>query len=211
MVAILGANHDTFPQESNEHPWDLVAKSPRPGDLIESEKERQVLADIVLNTEDRLWISWIGKHPVHQTEELPGPGVVSLIDCFRGSDNTSPVMELPSGISLDSHQISDSDIDTGGLEIRHFWTIHDFLSVAAEPTIAFLKEKGARMRALDFPELNIEPLSIDPLNAFKMKQGFVEQKLTQDTLIEFLMHYPELPDEIDLNGALRGLCPFARC
>ncbi|NCW75094.1 MAG: hypothetical protein EBW06_11155, partial [Gammaproteobacteria bacterium] len=48
VVAILGANHDTFPQESNEHPWDLVAKSPRPGDLIESEKERQVLADIVL-------------------------------------------------------------------------------------------------------------------------------------------------------------------
>ena len=91
VVAILGANHDTFPQESNEHPWDLVAKSPRPGDLIESEKERQVLADIVLNTEDRLWISWIGKHPVHQTEELPGPGIVSLIDCFMGSNNTSPV------------------------------------------------------------------------------------------------------------------------
>ena len=207
VVAILGANHDTFPQESNEHPWDLVAKNPRPGDLIQSEKERQVLADIVLNTEDQLWISWIGKHPIHQTEELPGPGIVSLIDCFRDPDNTSPVMELPSGISLDNHQISASDIDTGELEIRHFWTIHDFLSAAAEPAITFLKEKGARMRASDFPELNIEPLSIDTLNAFKMKQGFVEQTLTQDTLIEFLMHYPELPDEVDLNQALEDFAP----
>ena len=174
-VAILGANHDTFPQESNEHPWDLVAKNPRPGDLIQSEKERQVLADIVLNTEDQLWISWIGKHPVHQTEELPGPGVVSLIDCFRDPDNTSPVMELPSGISLGNHQISASDIDPSEPEIRHFWTIHEFLSVAAEPAIAFLNEKGARIRAPDFPELNIEPLSIDTLNAFIMKQGFVER------------------------------------
>ena len=206
-VAVLGANHDTFPQESNEHPWDLVAKSPRPGDLIESEKERQVLADIVLNTEDRLWISWIGKHPIHQTEELPGPGVVSLINCFRGSNNTSPIMELPSGISLDSHQISDSDLDTAEPEIQHAWTIHQFLSVAAEPAIAFLKEKGARIRVPEFPELNIEPLSIDTLNAFKMKQGFVERTLTQDTLIEFLMYYPELPDEIDLNGAISDYAP----
>ena len=207
VVAILGANHDTFPQESNEHPWDLIAKNPRLGDLIQSEKEHQVLADIVLNTEDQLWISWIGKHPIHQTEELPGPGVVSLIDCFRDPDNTSPVMELPSGISLGSHQISASDIDTGELEIRHFWTIHDFLSAAAEPAIAFLNEKGARIRAPDFPELNIEPLSIDTLNAFIMKQGFVNQSLTQDTLIEFLMHYPELPDEIDLNQALEDYAP----
>jgi exonuclease V gamma subunit len=204
---ILGANHDTFPQESNEHPWDLVAKSPRPGDLIESEKERQVLADIVLNTEDRLWISWIGKHPIHQTEELPGPGIVSLIDCFRGSNNTSPIIELLSGISLDNQQTSDSTIDSAGQVIQHSWTIHEFLSVAAEPTIAFLKEKGARMRAPDFPELDIEPLSIDPLNAFKMKQGFVEQALTQETLIEFLTHYPELPDEIDLNDALGDYAP----
>ena len=207
VVAILGANHDTFPQDSNEHPWDLVAKIPRPGDLIESEKERQVLADIVLNTEDRLWISWIGKHPIHQTEELPGPGIVSLIDCFRGSNNTSPMMELPSGISLDSHQISDSTIDPAGQVMQHSWTIHEFLSVAAEPAIAFLKEKGARIRASEFPELDIEPLSIDPLNAFKMKQGFVEQALTQDTLIEFLTQYPELPDEIDLNGALGDYAP----
>jgi exonuclease V gamma subunit len=207
VVAVLGANHDTFPQESNEHPWDLVAKSPRPGDLIESEKERQVLADIVLNTEDRLWISWIGKHPIHQTEELPGPGVVSLIDCFRNANNASPVMELRSGISLDSRQISDSTIDTAGHVIQYAWTIREFLSVAAEPAIAFLKEKGARMRTTDFPELDIEPLSIDPLNAFKMKQGFVEQTLTQDTLIKFLTHYPELPDEIDLNGALGDFAP----
>lgn len=207
VVAVLGANHDTFPQESNEHPWDLVAKNPRPGDVIESEKERQVLADIVLNTEDQLWISWIGKHPVHQTEELPGPGIVSLIDCFKGPDNTSPIKELPSGISLDSHQISAPDIDTAELETRHSWTIQEFLSVASEPAIAFLKEKGARIRAPDFPELDIEPLSIDTLNAFKMKQGFVEQSLTQDTLIEFLMHYPELPDEIDLNGALEDYAP----
>ena len=207
VVAILGANHDTFPHESNEHPWDLVTKNPRPGDLIQSEKERQVLADIVLNTEDQLWISWIGKHPIHQTEELPGPGVVSLIDCFRDPDNTSPVMELPSGISLLSHQISASDIDTVELEIRHSWTIHEFLSAAAEPAIAFLNEKNARVRAPDFPDLNIEPLSIDTLNAFKMKQGFVKQSLTQDTLIEFLMHYPELPDEIDLNQALEDYAP----
>ena len=40
-----------------------------------------------------------------------------------------------------------------------------------------------------------------------MKQGFVNQSLTQDTLIEFLMHYPELPDEVDLNEALEDYAP----
>ena len=207
VVAILGANHDTFPQETNEHPWDLIAKNPRPGDLIESEKERQVLADIVLNTEDQLWISWIGKHPIHQTEELPGPGIVSFIDCFKGADTLEPMRKLPSGITLDSKPLQDSDTDSAVPKIQHTWTIHDFLSVAAEPAIAFLREKGGRMRSPEFPELNIEPLSIDTLNAFKMKQGFVEQALTQDTLIEFLTHYPELPDEIDLNEALQNYAP----
>ena len=207
VVAILGANHDTFPQETNEQPWDLIAKNPRPGDLIESEKERQVLADIVLNTENQLWISWIGKHPIHQTEELPGPGIVSLIDCFKGADTVEPIIKLPSGIKLDSETLQDPDTDIAVHKIQHTWTIHDFLSVAAEPAIAFLKEKGGRMRSPEFPELNIEPLSIDTLNAFKMKQGFVEQLLTQDTLIEFLTHYPELPDEIDLNEALRNYAP----
>ena len=207
VVAILGANHDTFPQESNEHPWDLIAKNPRPGDLIESEKERQVLADIVLNTEDQLWISWIGRHPIHQTEELPGPGIVSLIDCFKGCDTASPIIKLPSGINLDSEPLWDYDTDITEHKIQHTWTIHDFLSVATEPAIAFLKEKGGRMRPRELPELNIEPLSIDTLNAFKMKQGFVKQWLTQDTLIEFLTNYPELPDEIDLNEALQNYAP----
>ena len=207
VVAILGANHDTFPQETNEHPWDLIAKNPRPGDLIESEKERQVLADIVLNTEDQLWISWIGKHPIHQTEELPGPGIVSLIDCFKGADTASPIFKLPSGINLVSEPLRDPDTNSADHRTQHTWTIHDFLSVAAEPAIAFLKEKGGRMRSPEFPELNIEPLSIDTLNAFKMKQGFVEQALTRDMLIEFLTHYPELPDEIDLNEALQNYAP----
>ena len=80
----------------------------------------------------------------------------------------------------------------------------------------FLLQPNRRLHSLkrkvpacvpEFPELNIEPLSIDPLNAFKMKQGFVERTLTQDTLIEFLTHYPELPDEIDLNGALSDYAP----
>ena len=115
-------------------------------------------------------------------------------------------MKLPSGIRLDSRQISDSAVDTSGQVIQHSWTVHEFLSVAAEPTIAFLKERCPHACAR-FPELNIEPLSIDTLNAFKMKQGFVERTLTQDTLIEFLNYYPELPDEIDLNGAISDYAP----
>ena len=207
VVAILGANHDTFPQESYDHPWDLIAKNPRPGDVIESEKDRQVLADIVLNTEDQLWISWIGKHPIHQTEELPGPGIITLIDCFKGNDNSSPVVKLSSGISLADHQNDPLDKIENEHSIQFAWTAHEFLSVASEPAIAFLKEKGGRIRAPEFPELTIEPLSIDALNAFKMKQGFAERSLTQDTLIEFLKHFPELPDEIDLNEALENYAP----
>ena len=207
VVAILGANHDTFPQDSYEHPWDLIAKSPRPGDLVDSEKERQVLADIVLNTENQLWISWIGKHPVHQTTELPGPGVVSLIDCFGRPDNTPPFVELPSGISLDSGTVTDPVPDIAGQETQCVWTVQEFLAVAAEPAVAFLKEKGARIHVPDFPELDVEPLTIDALNAFKMRQRFVDQSLTQDTLTDFLRRYPELPGEIDLNEALGKYAP----
>ena len=207
VVAILGANHDTFPQESYEHPWDLIAKNPRPGDKIDSEKERQVLADIVLNTENQLWISWVGKHPIYQTTELPGPGIVSLIDCFEGPDNTPPFVELPSGISLDNDPVPDPVSDPAGQETQYVWTVQEFLAVAAEPAVAFLKDKGARINIPEFPELDVEPLTIDALNAFKMKQRFVDQSLTQDRLTDFLTHYPELPGEIDLNEALGKYAP----
>ena len=207
VVAILGANHDTFPQESNEHPWDFIAKNPRPGDLIESEKERQVLADIVLNTSDRLWISWIGKHPIHQTTELPGPGVVSLIDCFRDPDNASPIVELPSGINLDGRPTRDPEATTVEQAIQTHWTVQEFLDAAAEPAVAFLKQKGARIRAPEFPELNVEPLAIDTLSAFKMRQRVAERQLTADSLVDCLMYDAELPDDIDVYEALQHYAP----
>ena len=90
---------------------------------------------------------------------------------------------------------------------RSVWTVQEFLAVAAEPAVAFLKEKGARIHVAEFPELDIEPLTIDALNAFKMRQRFVDQSLTQDTLTDFLRRYPELPGEIDLNEALGKYAP----
>ena len=51
-------------------------------------------------------------------------------------------MELPAGIIFDNHRLA-SDIDTGELEIRHFWTTMIF---RLQPNRDHFKEKGAAAR-----------------------------------------------------------------
>ena len=205
-VAILGANHDSFPPDSPMHLWDLIAHMPRPGDLVESDKERQVLADIIMNTEDALWISWVGQHPTQQSKELPGPGVVTLVDCFQ-NPNKNPVTELPMGLGLHPHVMKISPHQSSEPTIRHHWTASDFLDTASQPARAFLEHKGVRLQPPNHPDLNLEPLTIDALNQFKVRDALVNQALTQSDIETVLQKHPELPDEIDLAEALRSAAP----
>ena len=205
-VAVLGANHDSFPSDSPIHLWDLIAHMPRPGDLVESDKERQVLADIIMNTEDALWISWIGRHPIQQSQELPGPGVVTLVDCFQHSTN-NPVTELPMGLGLHPHAIEVSPHQSSEPAIRHHWTASNFLDTASQPARAFLEHKGVRLQPPDHPDLNLEPLTIDALNQFKVRDALVSQSLTRSDIQTVIQQHPELPDEIDFADALRSIAP----
>ena len=150
VVAILGANHDTFPEDTPDHAWDLIAQQPRPGDSIASEKDRQVLADIVLNTDERLWISWIGRHPTLQTKELPGPGVITLLDCFEKT--CDPVKELPMGVPLQKPFSEDKAADQVKAQDRQLqWSVPEFLVSATRPAHAFLDHHGARLTNREYP------------------------------------------------------------
>ena len=206
VVAILGANHDTFPKDTPDHAWDLVAQQPRPGDSIISENDRQVLADIVLNTDERLWISWIGRHPTLQTKELPGPGVITLLDCFEKT--CDPVKELPMGIPLQKPFSEDEAVDEVNAQDRQLqWSVSEFLVSATRPAHAFLEYHGARLTNRELPSLDLEPLEISPLNAFKLREGLILGRSDHGDLADYLRYHPEFPDELDLEALVDAHAP----
>ncbi len=206
VVAILGANHDTFPEDTPDHAWDLVAQKPRPGDPIASEKHRQVLADIVLNTDERLWISWIGRHPTLQTKELPGPGVITLLDCFEKT--CDPVKELPMGVPLQKPFSEEKATDRVKAQDRQLqWSVPEFLVSATRPAHAFLDHHGARLTNRELPSLDLEPLEISPLNTFRLRESFILGRSDHGDLADYLRHHPEFPDELDLETLLDAHAP----
>ena len=207
LVAILGANHDTVPGTSNAHSWDLIAKAPRPSDLIPSQQEKQVLFDVISNTTDQIWISWIGKHPIRLTKEQPAPALRLLIQQLIPTEYKSVIQELPTGLARTQTYLAQSVGQRTDETTKFDWALDEFLSAASEPGKSFLSMQGGYLTTPNPNVLGGEPLEINSLHRFKLQQAFESEGLSNKQMALLLSNHPEFPEEIDLTKLLDQCAP----
>lgn len=212
IVAILGANDGTLPSDIATDAWDLIALAPRLGDRIHEQSERQAFLDILLNATDRLWISWIGFHPTTLKPELPSASVMSLLHTLDPDPETQkrwitnePIgLALPPTPEIKTPTPRPSMSTDGPAEIE----MSDALQIVSDPASAFLRAKGARITRSEADRLALEPLELDGLQTYQLRQ-LVTQGTDQVTVTERLLYDPESPLDLDLHQTLSGLFPDA--
>jgi len=85
VVCILGMNQDKFPRINKNSDIDLISLDPKIGDRTIRDNDLYLFLDTLLSAQETLYISYIGKSIVDNTEKLPSAPVSSLIDYIENS------------------------------------------------------------------------------------------------------------------------------
>ncbi len=85
VVCILGMNQDNFPRMNKSSDIDLISLDPKIGDRTIRDNDLYLFLDTFLSAQENLYISYIGKSIVDNTEKLPSAPVSSLIDYIENS------------------------------------------------------------------------------------------------------------------------------
>ena len=77
-IHLLGLHDGNFPRRAQGDTHDLMAAVPRPGDRLRRHEDLYLLLEAVLSARDHLGLSWLGRHPVDDTEREPALPVAQL-------------------------------------------------------------------------------------------------------------------------------------
>jgi exodeoxyribonuclease V gamma subunit len=83
VICLLGMNNNSFPRQSRSLGFDLMLKSPRPGDPSRRNDDRYLFLEAILSARERLYISYIGQS-IEDNSLLPPSVLVSeLLDYIK--------------------------------------------------------------------------------------------------------------------------------
>lgn len=77
-IHLLGLHDGNFPRRPQGDTHDMMAAVPRPGDRLRRHEDLYLLLEAVLSAREHLGISWLGRHPVDDTERQPALPVAQL-------------------------------------------------------------------------------------------------------------------------------------
>jgi len=80
VVCLLGVNDQVFPRRPQTTQFDLMARSPRPGDPSSRQDDRYSFLETLLSAQEKLSISYVGRSAVHNKEIPPSVVVSELLD-----------------------------------------------------------------------------------------------------------------------------------
>ncbi len=83
VIALLGMNSDVYPRQSRPLGFDLMAKSPKPGDPSRRNDDRYLFLESLLSARETLYISYVGQS-IRDNSIIPPSVLVSeLSDCIE--------------------------------------------------------------------------------------------------------------------------------
>lgn len=83
VVCLLGLNDGEFPRQNKPVSFDLIAASPEIGDRSVREDDHYLFLEALLSARDELYLSWIGRSPLDNSEQTPSVLLAELMDYFR--------------------------------------------------------------------------------------------------------------------------------
>lgn len=88
VICILGMNDSEFPGSKMPVAFDLINKSPKPGDRSHSDEDRQLFLETILAARERLYFSYTGQSNRQDTEYPPSVVLRELQDCLSDIFNS---------------------------------------------------------------------------------------------------------------------------
>jgi exodeoxyribonuclease V gamma subunit len=85
VICLLGMNSDAYPRQSSPLGFDLMARSPRPGDRSQRKDDRYLFLESILSARKKLIISYVGQDIRDNSVLPPSVLVGELLDYMRGA------------------------------------------------------------------------------------------------------------------------------
>ena len=83
VICLLGMNNNSFPRQSRSLGFDLMLKSPRPGDPSRRNDDRYLFLEAILSARERLYISYVGQSIEDNSLIPPSVLVSELLDYIK--------------------------------------------------------------------------------------------------------------------------------
>lgn len=98
VVAMIGMNDGVFPRQQHQPGFDLMARSPRPGDRSVRADDRYLFLESILSAREVLYISYVGQS-IRDGSEIPPSVLVSeltdaVLRVFRMADGSEVLNHL---------------------------------------------------------------------------------------------------------------------
>lgn len=223
IIAIAGLDENTFPRQKVSLEFDLMAKSPKPGDRNNRDSDRYLFLETLISARDKLILSYKGQSERDNSELPPSTLVTELLthmqnrfaqkdittrhklhsfsrDYFKGGRlfTYSPA-RYAAAIALSGekkpHSFADLPVETEELtEV----TLADFENFFVSPPAYFLKKTlGINSRIYDETLPETEHMVLDGLNNYNLQEDSINRKLAGDNTDALTYQYmtAQLPPE----------------
>lgn len=161
VIALIGMNDGLFPRQNRPPGFDLISRSPRPGDRSLRDEDRYLFLEAILSARQRLYISYTGQSTRDNSVIPPSTLVSELLDYLERYYCAGPG-ELQRAL-LTRHRLQPFSPDyfngTSGLvsfSRENYTAVVRRFATPATPTDFFtarLPDAPAEMRSLSLAEL----------------------------------------------------------
>lgn len=161
-VCLLGMNDGDYPRSVTPLSFDLMAKDYRPGDRSRREDDRYLLLEALLSARDQLYLSWVGRSIVDNSERPASVLVGQLRDHLAAgwrwandlADEGALLNALTTEHPLQPFSPHYFSADTALFSYAHEWAgVHQGEALPAETALPPLVEAGSSVLDKDLGQL----------------------------------------------------------
>ncbi len=211
VIALLGMNDGEFPDIERPPVFDLLAQNYRPGDRSSRNDDRYQFLEILLSARQQLIITYIGQSVLHNDEIPPSIIISELLDtlyqCYQLENLIqkhplqpfSPQYFMPADTSLfsyDKHAVEIARSLHSNPATNSYWwqgeipadtpeiiEAAELMAFYRHPQKYFLqKQLQLRLQNIEASQEERELFHLDSLDAYSIKQQWLDAELKQQTL-----------------------------
>lgn len=209
VICLLGMNHDTFPRQTSETPFDLTQNNREKGDRSIRDDDTYSFLEALLSAREALFISYIGISIKDGKKRPPSTALQTLLDyaprlkeCLHEEKlhafdphyfmSSSPVSHDVSLLTAAQALVTPTaDVPaTSPLALSHdieqnAITVESWVKAITHPARNFLQH-GLQARTIykDSPLETTEPLTLDPFSSYRIKKEIIETRNLSDNQIK---------------------------
>ena len=188
VVCIIGMNQDKYPRVNKNSDIDLISLDPKIGDRTVRDNDLYLFLDTLLSAQENLYISYIGKSIVDNSERLPSQPVSSLLDYIENNFKMEDSNESVKSKVFTEHPLQPFSIKYQLKKETDLYTYNNIYSVKSNSKI----NKGnidTRTSLEQLPKLNFNNRKNDPKD--KEDDNNIFTNLNSKDLIKFFKNPSE--------------------